>query len=127
MPINFGEIAHYNQQIADRYFLRAQIERDCGKNSEAEYHIQLAIRYSQAAKEQQIAKRQAPGSLIPTGRISGGRVELRRPRLRAIKPRRSSFATLGWTAIQSLSRRITTAIRQSVSRRENPLQGLSLN
>ena len=117
VPVNFGDIVYYNQQIAARYYLRAQIERDCGKNSEADYHTQLAARYSEAANEQQIAMSQAPGSHI----------EDRKPRPWTMAPRHVSLAGTSWIAIQSHSRQIATAIRQFVSRRNTPLHGLSLD
>lgn len=62
MPVNFGDIVHYNKRIAARYYLRAQIERDCGKYSEAEYHTQLAVRYVEAALEQEKVMSRTPGN-----------------------------------------------------------------
>ncbi len=118
MPTDFGEIARYNQRIATRLFLRAHIERNSGKNSEAEYHAQLAARYLQAAQEQWIAMRQEPGHSV---------IEVKKPRPWAHLKGRSLAASQRWSALQRLARILTASIADSISRREATIQSLPLN
>lgn len=113
MPTDYGEIARYNKRIAVRFYLLAQIERNCGKNCEADYHAQLAVRYLQAAQEQWIAMRQEPGHSI----------EVKKPRPWALLPVPYSR----WLAVQRLAGKLASSIRQSISRRDAPIQSLSLN
>jgi hypothetical protein len=118
LPTNFGEIAHYNKRIATRFYLLAQIERNSGKNCEAEYHAQLALRYLQAAEEQWIAMRQEPGRLVEVKK---------KPRPWALLPEHRSLASTLWSAFQRLAGRLGASARQSNSGRESPIQTLSLN
>lgn len=108
MPTDFGEIAHYNKRIAARFFLRAQIARNNGRRSEAEYHAQLALRYIEAAREQRVAMCQEPGH------SANKKNSHRRP-----------WALL--PAPQSATRRLAASIWQLVARRSVPIQSLSLN
>jgi hypothetical protein len=117
LPTNFGDIARYNQRIATRFYLQALIERNCGKNCEAEYHAQLAVRYLEAAQEQTIAMTRPPGYTT----------EDRRPRPWTLEPSSTPLAANCWTAVRRFSGKMASAIRQSISRREIPFQGLSLN
>jgi hypothetical protein len=117
VPTNFGEIAHYNKRIAARFYLQAKIERDCGRDSEADYHAQMAARYLQAAQEQRIAMSQEPGRLV----------EVKRPRPWTVKSQRTPLLTTGRLALQRITGQFATAVRQSVSRRDDSLQSLSLN
>ncbi len=64
MPANFGEIAGYHSLIAARYAALAQAAREQGDIATANYHAGQAARYVQAAQEQRIAMRQAPGRSI---------------------------------------------------------------
>jgi hypothetical protein len=117
LPINFGEIADYNKRIAARHYLRAQIARDCGKCSEADYHTQLAVRYIEAAREQKVAMRQEPGSAV----------ENRKLRPWTTLPEPASAAATGWAALGRLARQLATAFRQSISRRSVSIHSLSLD
>jgi hypothetical protein len=117
VPINFGDIALHHKRIASRYYLLAQIERNCGKHSEADYHAQLAVRYIQAAREQKIVMSRTPGRFIE--------VKKTRPWTIAFRPR--PLPTACWNAVQRLSGKLAAAIRHSIPKRELPFQGLSLN
>ena len=117
MPINFGEIARYNKRIAARFYLQAKIERDCGRNYEADYHAQLAVRYLQAAREQKIAMSHVPSCSIETPK----------PRPWTLKSQRTPMLTTGRLAFQRITGQLATAVRQSIFRRDDSLQGLSLN
>jgi hypothetical protein len=117
LPTNFGEIARYNKRIAARFYLQAKIERDSGKYCEADYHAQLAVRYLQAAQEQWIAMCQEPSHSIKAPK----------PRPWTLKPQRTPLLTTGRLALQRITGQFVTAVRQSISRRDDSLQGLSLN
>lgn len=117
MPTNFGDIAHYHKRIAARYYLLAQIERGCGKNCEADYHAQLAVRYVQAAQEQKIAMSRTPGRFI----------EISKRRPWALSPAHGAAASARWWALPRLVGKLATSIRESIARRNDPLQSLSLN
>jgi hypothetical protein len=117
LPINFGDIAHYNKRSAARCYLLAQIERNCGKNCEAEYHAQLAVRYLHAAQEQKIAMSRTPGRPV----------EVRKPRPWMLAPRPSPRVATCWFAVQRFSGKLAASIRQSIARRNIPIQSLSLN
>jgi hypothetical protein len=117
LPTNFGDIAHYHKRIAARYYLLAQIERSCGKNCEADYHAQLAVRYVEAAQEQKIAMTRTPGRFV----------EIKKRRPWALLPGHGAAASARWLAVQRLAGKLATSIRQSIARRNAPLQSLSLN
>jgi hypothetical protein len=117
LPVNFGDIAHYHKRIAARYYLLAQIERSCGKHCEADYHAQLAVRYVQAAQEQKIAMTRTPGRFV----------EIKKRRPWALLPGRNAPASICWIAVQRLYGKLATSIRESKSRRDVPIQSLSLN
>jgi len=114
LPVNFGDIVHYNKRIAARYYLRAQIERDCGKHSEAEYHTQLAVRYVQAAIEQKRVMSRTPGNSS----------EVRKTRPWTCQAKSSSVAA---AVLRRLARGVARGLHQIVSGREAPLQTLSLD
>jgi hypothetical protein len=116
LPTNFGEIASYNKRIAARFYLRSQIERNCGKFSEAEYHSQLAARYIQAANEQRIEMSRTPGRPVV----------FQRPRPWTFNSQPGPLAAC-WFAVQSLVGKLATAVRRSIARRKMPLQSLSLD
>lgn len=117
VPINFGDIAHYHRRIATHYYLLAQIERQCGKHCEADYHSQLAVRYVEAAREQKIAMPHVPSHSIQAAK----------PRPWTVKPQRPPLLTTGRLALQRITGQLATAVRQSISRRDDSLQSLSLN
>jgi hypothetical protein len=114
LPVNFGDIVHYNKRIAARYYLRAQIERDCGKYSEAEYHTQLAVRYVQAALEQKRIMSRTPGHSS----------EVRKPRPWTYRAKSNSVVA---TLLRRLAGGVARGLHQIVSGREAPLQTLSLD
>jgi hypothetical protein len=117
LPIDFGDIVHYNKRIAARHYLRAQIARDCGKCSEADYHAQLAARYIEAAREQKVAMRHEPGSAV----------ENRKLRPWTTLPEPAPAAATGWSAFRRLARQLAAAFRQSTSRRSISIHNLSLD
>lgn len=116
MPINFGDIAGHHKRIAARHFRLAQAARDCGNHPEAKYHAELAVRYVQAAEEQGIAMRQAPGRFI----------EEKRPGRLFKAPERVSPAPARLLAILRGAGYLAAVILQSISGRSASSQGLSL-
>ncbi len=117
MPINFGDIALHHKRNAARYYLLAQIERNCGKHCEADYHAQLAVRYVQAAREQSIVMSRTPGRII----------EVKKPRPWSPEYRHRPLPVACWIAAQRFSQKLGAAIRHAIPKRELPFQGLSLN
>lgn len=117
MPIDFGDIIHYNKRIAARYYLQAQIERNRGDDSQASFHADVAARYLQAAHEQRLVMSSAPGRPI----------EAPRSRLWFLEPKSASKQGGNRTALRRLFAQFAAAVRQSLARRSSPLQSLSLN
>ena len=117
MPTNFGDIAHHHRRIAARYRQLAFAARSCGRICEADYNEQLAARYVQAAQEQKDAMRQEPGAPA----------ENRKLRPWTLIPEPNPPAPAGWAAFQFLASQLAGSVRRSISRRNVPVQGLSLN
>jgi hypothetical protein len=117
MPANFDEMAGYHRLMAARYVALAQAAREQGDIATANYHAGQAARYVQAAREQRLAMSQAPGR----------RIEDQRPRDRSPEPKRVSPAPGRLSAVLRGAGQIATAIRQSISRRNPPVSGLSLH
>ena len=60
MPANFGDIAAFHHEQADRHYALAQAARNRGCLAEAEYQAGLAARWDEAAQEQKIGMGQQP-------------------------------------------------------------------
>lgn len=113
MPINFGDIAHYHKRIATQSYLRAQLARNKGEEAEAEYHVQVALRYAQAAQEQRMAMSRAPGCPIEAPRCRSWYEE-------------SGQAARRWS-VRRLCGWLAASLRRLIARREAAIQSLSLN
>lgn len=117
MPANFGEIASFHKREAVRYLALAQAARERGSDGEAGYLAGLAGRCVQAAEEQKTAMGAEPGRLIGKRIPSRGLAE----------PRRTPFATVCLLAVLRGPGQIAAAIRQSISARSAPMNGLGLH
>lgn len=117
MPVDFGEIASYHLQEAVRYAALAQAVRERGSHGEAEYLAGQAARYAEAAQEQKRGMRQDPGLSIAN----------RRPNRCSPEPRRVPPVPTRLLAVLRGAGDIVASIRQSMPRRNPPINGLSLH
>jgi hypothetical protein len=117
MPANFDEIADYHNSMAARYAARARAARDRGDITTACYYAELIAPHLQAAQEQRVAMRQTPGRPM----------ENQTPRRWPPEPPPVSLAASGLLAVLRGAGHVAAAIRQSISRRNPPFNGLSLH
>jgi hypothetical protein len=117
MPANFGEISGYHSLIAARHAALAEAAREQGDLTTASYHAGQAERYVQAAHEQKLAMRYAPGQ--PN--------EEKRPRGRPPEPPPVPLGVSTLLAVLRGAGHAAQAIRHSLSGRGAPPGGLSLH
>jgi hypothetical protein len=114
MPADFGDITAYHREEAARHFALAQAARDRGSFGEADYHAAMAVRWYEAAQEQEIAMRE------PVRHIAYRRSNYRAPE--PLMQRRASFVVGFLSAIKRRSH----AILQSLTGSNVPMEGLSI-
>lgn len=117
MPADFGDITAYHREEAARHFALAQSARDRESFSEAEYHAGMAARWYEASQEQEIAMRE-PEPVVR--HIAYKKSNYRAPE--PPPPPRPSFITFILSAIM----RMIQAIRQALTGRTEPIDGLSI-
>jgi hypothetical protein len=115
MPTDFGEITAYHREEAARHYAMAHAARERRSFGEAEYEVNLAARWDEAAREQKTEMRQEPARHIPYRRSNYRPPE---PPM----PQRVSFAAAFLSAIK----RMAHAIRQFLPRRSSRIESLSL-
>lgn len=112
MPANFGDIAAFHHEQANRHYALAQAARDRGSLAEAEYQAGQAARWDEAAQEQKIGIRQQPTHSSAK----------QRPNSPAPVP----IAIVFLLAVMRGVKRIATAIRHPMVKRSAPFNTLSL-
>jgi hypothetical protein len=112
MPANFGDIAAFHHEQANRHYALAQAARDRGSLAEAEYQAGLAARWEEAAQEQKIGMRQQPSHP--------------RAKQRPNSPAPVPIAIVILLAVMRGIKRIATAIRHPMVKRSAPFNTLSL-
>ena len=112
MPANFGDIAAFHHEEADRHYALAQAARDRGCLAEAEYQAGLAARWDEAAREQRIGMRQQPAHTS----------EKQRPNCPPPMP----LAIVYLLAVVRGVKRIARAIRHPMVKRRAPFDRLPL-